>query len=406
MYDNPIVSILAGLIVAITAFALAGFKQKEEVNWKQNLSPWLKYGVVGVVFVIGAFSCGTFLAQIFADHAIDAQTSDIIPSLELYVQRLLAGETVYRPLPFDGYSVDPTYLPLLWGPYIFSELLSIDYRWTAYLVFLIAIFAYHRALLKKGFPILELLLKAAIPFVGLFVLIYNRPFSFGVSVELLPVGFYLLLTLSVFNRRPWVMAVGILLCLLSRYAFTFWLPAYMLIYWAEQGFKNTFRVSMYVLVGVLALYVIPFLSQDWSIFSKGLDYYKKTAVGQWDTQPWQAKGEPPHHLSQGLSLAMYFYDHEEYTVEDRLLSNRKAHITACGITAILFLLGYFLLRKRGLNVKIYLLVGLKFYLVIFYGFFYVPFSYLYMLPLFMSLPLVYHIPLFKPLEKKLAAASE
>lgn len=404
MYDNPIVSISSGLIVALCAFALAGFRKEEKLAWKPVLGAWAKYIIVGSVFVGGGYWCGNTLQAIFAAHPVDAELSDVIPSLELYVRRLLAGETVYRPLPFNGYSVDPTYLPLLWSPYIFSELLQIDYRWTAYTVFLIAIFCFHISLLKKGFPLLELLLKAAVPFVALHVLTLHRPFAFGVSVELLPVGFYLLLALSVFNRRPWFMALGILLCLLSRYAFTFWLPVYMLIYWSERGFKNVFRVSMYVFVGVLALYIIPFLSQDWTILSKGLDYYKKTAVGQWQTQPWQAPGTPPTHLSNGLSMAMHFYTIKEYTVEDRLLYNRKVHMAACAAVALLLLLGYFLMRKRGLNVRIYLLVGLKFYLVIFYGFFYVPFSYLYLLPLFMTLPLIYHIPLFLPVGKpKLAA---
>ena len=60
----------------------------------------------------------------------------------MYVQRLLGGETVYKPLPFEGYQVNPTYLPLMWAPYSFSEILKIDYRWTAYAVFLIPIIIY------------------------------------------------------------------------------------------------------------------------------------------------------------------------------------------------------------------------------------------------------------------------
>ena len=51
-------------------------------------------------------------------------------------------------------------------------------------------------------------------------------------------------------------------------------------------------------------------------------------------------------------------------------------------------------RKRGLNVSIYLLIGLKLYLVVFYSFFYVPFSYLFMLPMFLTIPLLYQIRFF------------
>ena len=390
MYKSPVIWMISGMTVCFAAFLLVGFK-KPGVELSKGLPKKWKYGLVTGLFLLGAFWCGNFMSGIFEQFPIDAKLSDIIPSLELYVKRLLAGEVVYRPLPFEGYSVDPTYYPLLWAPYIFSELANIDYRWTAYGVFLIAIFLYQMKLVKQDISIVELILKMAIPFVWVYLFTQFARGTFGMAVELLPVGFYLLLTLSVFNRNLWLMALGILICLLSRYAFTFWLPVYLLIYWIEYGFKNVFKVSLYVLIGVIGLYVIPFLSKDWTIISKGLAYYKKTAVGQWETQPWQAPGAAPHHLSQGLSLAMYFYSYEKYTVDDRLTMNRKVHIVACGITALLILLGYFYFRRKGLNTKLYLLIALKLYLIIFYGFFYVPFSYLFQLPLFLSIPLLYNI---------------
>ncbi len=401
IYKSPVIWIIAGISVSLAAFGLVGFKQPtvplnkgNQVLRRLNWNPMLKYLTFVLLFALGAYWCGNFLDNIFERIPVDAKLSDIIPSLEMYVQRLLNGEQVYRPLPFDGYSVDPTYFPLLWAPYIFSDLLQIDYRWTAYGVFLIAIFLYQLKLLKQDIPIFEVLVKMSIPFVWLYVFTQFASGTLGMAVELLPIGFYLLLTLSIFNKRPWLMAIGILLCLLSRYAFTFWLPVYLLIYWIEYGFKNVFQVSFYVLLGVIGLYVLPFLSKDWMILKKGLDYYEKTAVGQWETQPWQAEGAKPFHLIQGLSVAVYFYDYQKYTVPDRLSFNRKVHITVCGITAILLLLGYFFFRKKGLNTKIYLIIGLKLYLVIFYGFFYVPFSYLFKIPLFLSIPILYNIPFF------------
>ena len=251
----------------------------------------------------------------------------------------LGGETVYKPLPFEGYSVDPTYLPLMWAPYSFSEILKIDYRWTAYIIFLIPIFIYNIHLIRSNAPIKELVLKTSLPFIFLLCFTIRSSASLGLAVELLPVGFYLLLTLTIFHKNRYLMALGILLCLLSRYAFTFWLPLYLLIYWFEKGFKKVFQVSLYLLAGILLLYVIPFLSKDWTLISKGLDYYSKTAVGQWQTQPWQQPGDKPHHLSNGLSFAIYFYDFDSLTLEDRLKLNRKGHIAACAFAAFLLVLG-------------------------------------------------------------------
>ena len=392
MYKSPIVWIVAGIVVCIAAFLLLGFKKSALEN---NFKPlkWPRAIIVFVCFISGAIWCGTQLDQVFQSFPVDAKASDIIPSLEIYVRRFLSGETVYRPLPFEGYSVDPTYLPLMWAPYSFSEILKIDYRWTAYTVFLIPIFIYNIRLIKSDATIFELLIKPLIPFLFLYYIIQYASGTLGHAVELLPIGFYLLLTLTIFHKNRYLMALGILLCLLSRYAFTLWLPLYLLIYWVEKGFKNVFIVSFYVGIGVLLLYIIPFLSKDWTLLSKGLDYYKKTAIGQWQTQPWQAPGEKPHHLTKGLGLAIHFYDYTTYTVEDRLKFNRKVHLTVCAFTAFLLGLGYLFFRKRGLNTKMYLLVGLKLYLVIFYGFFYVPFSYLYQLPLFLSIAILYHVSL-------------
>ncbi len=394
MYASPVVWMMAGITTCLAAFLLIGFNKSSLEN-SFDSTKWQRFLIVFLCFVFGAIWCGVRLDDIFHKFPIDAKASDIIPSLEMYVRRFLGGEIVYKPLPFEGYQVDPTYLPLMWAPYSFSEILKIDYRWTAYAVFLVPIIIYNIQLAKSNAPVFELVLKALIPFLFLYSIAQNASGTLGLAVELLPIGFYLILTLTIFHKNRYLMVLGILLCLLSRYAFTFWLPLYLLIYWIEKGFKNVFSVSFAVGIGVLLLYIIPFLSKDWTLLSKGLDYYAKTAEGQWQTQPWQEPGKKPHHLSKGLSFAIYFYDYEAYELGDRLKFNRKVHIVACAFAAFLLGLGYYFFRKKGLNTKMYLLIGLKFYLVIFYGFFYVPFSYLYQLPLFLSIAILYNIPLIQ-----------
>jgi len=391
MFASPIVWMVAGLITCIAAFFIIGFKDSALENNSKPLKIQRAI-IVFACFLIGAIWSGVQLDQVFQSYPVDAKASDIIPSLEMYVQRLFRGDKIYDPLPFDGYSVDPTYLPLMWAPYMFSEVLKIDYRWTAYLVFLIPIFIYNIRLIKSEATIFESVFKTIIPFFFIYYYTQYASGTFGYAVELAPIGFYLLLTLTIFHKNRYLMALGILLCLLSRYAFTLWLPLYLLIYWVEKGFKNVFTVSFYVGIGVLLLYIIPFLSKDWSLLTNGLNYYKKTAETQWQTQSWQHEDEPPYHLSKGIGLAIHFFAYKSYTVEDRLIFNRKAHFAMSAFTAFLLGLGYFFFRKRGLNTKMYLLIGLKLYLLVFYGFFYVPFSYLYQLPLFLSIAILYNVP--------------
>lgn len=396
IYWSPLAWMFGGLLTCGAAF----YMMRNKYNVLPVLGNVTELGkrrkVIWGLYVLGAGVGAFLLSGIFADFPVDPKGSDIIPSLEFYVRRLLSGETVYKPLPFEGYEVDPTYFPMLWSPYIFSEVLGIDYRWTAYLMFLIPIAFYHRHLYRQGIPLGEMALKALLPFVLLAIYCLFDRGSMGYAVELLPIGFYLLLTLSVFHRTRWVMAVGILLCLMSRYAFTFWLPVYLLIYWIERGFKPVFQVSISVLVGVIMIYILPFLSKDWTIFTKGLAYYAKTASTQWVAQSWQKGDARPFHLNQGLSYATYFYDFTDGTVEERLTLNRKVHIMACAIAALIILLFYFYYRKKDLDHKLFLIIALKFYLIIFYGFFYVPFSYLFKLPFFLSIPILYHLSLTAP----------
>ena len=141
----------------------------------------------------------------------------------------------------------------------------------------------------------------------------------------------------------------------------------------------------------MAIYVIPFLSKDWDVFFEGLAYYGKTAEAAWQ---WQRADGRPLILINGLSHAIYFYDFVEGELLDQLKMNRLFHLGMCSITAIGIFYFYWKNRKRGLNISIYLLIGLKLYLVVFYSFFYVPFSYLFMLPMFLTIPILYQIPLF------------
>ena len=404
VYDSPKWWMLGGIGTCITSFLLIGFQKGEipKLPFTEN-DNLIRVGITGLI-VFALFSYGAYynayaLKEIFISIPVGEEHSDIVPSLELYVKRFLGGETVYKPLEFSTWTVMPTYFPLMWLPYVFSELLQIDYRWTAYALFLGVIALYNIRLIRQDLPLLEIMIKAILPFVFINSYIFYVKNVFGYAVELTPVSFYLILTLSLFHRSKAVMVIGIVLCLLSRYAFTFWLPLYLLVYWIEHGFKPVFTVSMGVLAGVLMLYVLPFLAQDFTIFTNGLKYYGKTAETQWVAQSWQQEGQRPHHLTQGLSYAIYFYDFGEGTPQDRLAENKKVHLIACGLAALFLLLGYLVFRKRGLNIKLYLLIGLKFYLVIFYGFFYVPFSYLYMLPFFLSLAIIYHIPMLKPIQE-------
>ncbi len=393
MKVGPFVYLIAGLGTGIAAWLIG---RKNPVN---NLYFVFRTGrvpemiLMTILYLIGFFWLKENLQWIINDYTIDFKQSDIIPSLEIYVSRFLSGEFVYQPFTFDpikwpAWTIKPTYFPLLWMPYVIPELLNFDYRFMAYYVFMLAIAIYCFRLFQQNIPTLEMILKAMFPFLLLqYFFKYSTSF-FGMTVELMPVGLYLILCMTIFRKNFFLVGIGILLCLLSRYAFTFWLPVYLLIIWMEHGFTKVFKSSLVVAVGVLLIYVIPFMSKDWSILQDGLAYYHTTAVTQWSHQNWQKHGDIPFYLTQGMSFAIYAYENIEGTVEDKLGVAKKIHILACTIAAVFMLLYYQLIRHKKYNIRLFLICGLKLYLVVFYSFFYVPFTYLYMLPFFLNLALL------------------
>lgn len=388
---SPFVWLVAGLVVAGSAFWLFS-RQKSEASTSSFQFPrWAQIGVVGGVFLVGCLVTFFRIWPVFDEFPVDPLQSDVIPSLEIYVKRLLGGERVYTTLYFPTWEVEPTYFPMMWLPYVIPELLKIDYRWLSLGAFYAMVGIYAGRMLWLGRPFEEVALKTAFPFYALWLLIRDDRFIFGHSVELTAVAFYLFLALTLFHRKTWVMALGIVPCLLSRYAFTFWLPAYFAMIWIGRGFFPALRTGLYTLLGVVLLYIIPFWMKDPGILTRGLAYYEKTAIGQWQTQPWQESGQKPHHLDQGLSFSLLFYDHGPGTVEERLAANRKVQFGVCLLAAIGFLAGFYFWKKRGLDPRLYGLASLKAYLTLFYGFLYVPFSYLFLVPLFISLPLLFEL---------------
>lgn len=398
LYASVIIWTAAGIIISFASIKLGAFKH---LNLQEKTSrPIYHLLILAIIFIVGTWLDGKILADTIQRIPATDMNSDVIPSIEMYVQRMLAGEVVYNPLPFSGWTVDPTYMPFMWLPYTFSEVANLDYRWTPYVYFLIVLVFYFYKLYKVEQNVIFLTLKALIPFVFIYFLLINNDNFFGKAVELTIVAHYLLLCLSVFSRSKIIMGLGIVICLLSRYAFSFWLPVYLLIYWAEYGFKGAFKVGFYVLLGIVLFYILPFLSQRWESFAKGMAYYADTVNTQWFPQPWQNPGEKPRYLTNGMTFAIYFYDFIDGEPLARLSVNKWVHLIISIFTAAGIFGYYWMNRMKDLDVKLYLIFALKLYLVIFFSLMYVPFTYLYMLPVFMSIPLLYNINMGKFLTLK------
>ena len=188
------------------------------------------------------------------------------------------------------------------------------------------------------------------------------------------------------TKKPIYIGLGIALCLLSRYSFVLWLPLLGLVFLLKD-YKKLLPIVLIPLVAEILIYVIPFLSNDITSFTDSLSSYTVAAVGEW--QPyWQKASEKPYHLFRGIGVAGIFYDFVPGNVLERIKFLQASHLISSLLSV--FLLGVFYLIKRSkINISIFLISSLKIYFVFFYYFIQVPYSYLMMVPLFMSFALLY-----------------
>jgi hypothetical protein len=283
-------------------------------------------------------------------------------------------------------------------PFIAAELMGIDYRWLAYLSFIIILLLWVKKVLVHESQVNEISIKLIAIFAGMILLHKYDWSSFAFSLELIDVAFYLFLALSFFARDWRIKAIAILFCLLSRYAFVFWLPLYVVSYYIEHGKKEAFKIAGLVVLGVVVLYVLPFMTKQPTLFFDGLKYYDKTAIGQWEDIPsWYQEVGKPFTLTRGLSTSIYFYDFWNGDLLAKLSAARKVHTILCLLSVVFMGFLYWRWRKRSdFNYGGFLLLSLKFYFIFFYGFFYVPFAYLYFIPLFFSLAILFKVSFTKP----------
>lgn len=386
---SPLVELAGGLLTCAGGFLLlrpspaVATTAPKRWNWAPALA----------LLTITGILLGAQLSQIFEQFPIKANASDIVPSIQLYVRRLLAGQEVYQPMNFGNWTVLPTYFPLMWLPYLPAEWLGVDYRWIPFVFFELVILIFLIRAYRRGQSWWEIALLVGLTQGAIWCFVQFEPSVFGFAVELTPVAYYLILALTLFHPKSWAMALGIAGPLLSRYAFTFWLPlVYGLLVWIERGFGRAFRMGLWTLAGVALFYLLPFWMRDPGILSRGLDYYNTTAISVWQTQPWQKKGATPHYFIQGVGLGIYFYEGVEGPVEKRLAVMRSWQLAACLVAALGLLASWWLyFRKKRIDPRLFLLVSLKFYLTVFYALLYVPFTYLYMVPLLVSLPVFWEV---------------
>ena len=388
VYTSPILLFLAFLLAGIYPLVIARFLPSVPVSISpSSYQKQVSWGI-WAIFGIGLYLSAQWLVPIFEAEAINPKKSDIIPLIQLMVKRLFGegdGMPPYAVTNF-GYKLPPTYLPMQWLPFVGAEVLGVDYRWVPYTVFFIGVFLMIKVMLKGHHTVLMKLIITLSPFFILYQIAqphqgYSTQVILGHTIEFLNVGYYLILGYAVIVSSTWLTTTGLVLTLLARFSLLFWVPVYLGTVFLKEHKKRALMIGVGVFIGIILIYVVPFLSTDWSIFSEAMGHYSRATLAIWN---FKTPPEIPNLLKNGLGLVIYFYPETPDQIEAQTaLLGRIQLLSIIGVSILGF--AYYFFGKPKISLGYYFVCLLMIYLAFFYALVQLPFTYLYLLPLFWAI---------------------
>lgn len=204
--------------------------------------------------------------------------TDVIGQLNAQYNRFIHGIMPYSPVTKFSHSPFPVYMPMHWLPLGISYGLQIDLRWSGYAVFYLSSLIYGFFIIRQMPNVAHRILLSSMPAACLGSFLWLNPIDIALSLETIIAAYYLILIVGLLSRNHFLIILGLILCLLSRYTLVFWLPMFAFIYFKTYDFKRNLVLWGSMVVSVLLLYVFPFLLKDPTILAKGIAYHNECAV--------------------------------------------------------------------------------------------------------------------------------
>jgi len=394
--ENAITLTLLAVLMGVFAL-LAAFEKRKTPDFT-SMPQW-EPTLLRILSVLGIAATTFHFFREISVIPIDIRLSDILPTIQVMNHRLMAGQYPYSLIQDFGYDLNPTYLPLMWMPFLPAEWFDFDERWMAYFYWILATLALHWQLRKGAFSSMAKWFITALPLFFFIFIEEGTDATFGNTIEIMIAGFYMLFAYQLAHIRSYLtgspVKMGILLsfflvlCLLSRYSFLLWLPFLAAVVWVENR-RLALSTTIGVLTGVLLLFVLPFLLQDPMVYFKGLQYYSKAALGGW------GESGNPSPLYDGMGLAGIFRDEVGGDMAHRLSVLQRWQLILSLTTVAICAAIWWKKRSKIQDLPLFLLGSLKCYFAIFYGFVQMPYVYLMLTPCFFSIAMLlvwYRAPL-------------
>lgn len=324
-------------------------------------------GVLGIGLLFFVFY------GILAAYPDSGQYSDVMPQIETLYHRFVNGEQPYQDVPFKFYSAYPVYMPLHWLPIGITDWMGIDARWVGYIFLLFSMLFLGRSLIKSTDNLPNQVMAIAIVVLPILAFFIFAAKDISLSLETVIAAYYLILVAGLIERNLTLITLGIILIILSRYTFIFWLPTLGYLFLRKLPFGKNMVMLGAVVLSIVFIYIIPFIAKDPSIFPKGIAYHQKAVFDE-----WRGYGNPSisYTMENGLNFAGNLKRTLSGPMEERAQFNRKIQAGMLLLTMFIGLLAYHTKLKR-LNMFDFSLGMLYVFIMIFFIF--SPLTYLYYL---------------------------
>lgn len=327
----------------------------------------LLYATFLVLFIPYAYD---WALKIFERFEVHYKMADMLPILEIMGQRFLNGAPVYELVHFwEG--TEPIYLPAMWLPFVPSIYMEIDIRWTSMTALLVSV-SFIFFIGKKSLYNFKTFLIALPLYFLIDGLLHTKSVLIYLSEEPIVIAYYLFLAFALAKNRPYLIAIALSLCLMSRFALAFWFFMYLAYLFFFESKKTALKIT--ATVGSICLLLLVFTSAIWQldvILSLPSIYIDHLMDNEWKFHGF---------ATTNLGLVKFFGFDKVPLVNRLFFIFNLAVPTAC--------LLFFWKFKERINQSFFAICSLKLCLVFFYNFLIMPFSYLFYTNTFFSIAIL------------------
>lgn len=361
IYVNPAILFVVSLVIPscylFLLFQNPTSKESLPVKKLQNIL----FFMAGAATILISYE---EVRKLFAHYPDVGKLSDVLPCIEIQYHRFAHHEYPYTPIKFDTYTLNPIYLPLQWVPVGITQFLGIDDRWIGFIFLTIAAGIFGIFVLRNTKNYVSGFIALILVSVPFWAFIKLGGIEIPATLETEIAAYYLVLAAGLAMRNLPVIIAGIILCLLSRYTFVFWVPLFAVLLWQNVPVKRSIFAWSIVALAVLVIYVLPFYIKDPKTFTDGLAYYNNQSIGSW--APFH--DDPyPYTFSNGLNFGPYMWHWLPGDIPQKVFLSRLIQVG--WMLALLFGgIWYYRKHKAKLNFYDFSLVMLYLFITFFFMF--------------------------------------